>query len=140
MREAKYFVFIFLLLAFVSCDKAFENGKLDGMWRLEKVELGDSEVYPSNIYYSFQRHLVMLGIYHEQAPPFLYMASFDYTAGDIVMCDFYKHPGIEGERDAEELEKLYIYNETERFAVDVLSEDVLLMHTPDGRVYSFRKW
>lgn len=139
MKIIKYILFISLLLL-ASCDKAFENGELDGMWRLEKVEVSGKEIYPSDVYYSFQRHLVMLGVYSEQAPPLLYMANFDYSAGKIVMNNFYAHPGIEGECNLSELEKYYIYNATETFMVDVLNADVLLMHTADGRIYNFRKW
>ncbi len=139
MKTIKYLIIISLLLL-VSCDKAFENGDLDGMWRLEKVEVSGKEIYPSDVYYSFQRHLVMLGVYYEQAPPLLYMANFDYAAGCIVMNNFYAHPGIEGERDMAALERYYIYNETETFVVDVLNSDVLHMHTSDGRTYYLRRW
>lgn len=139
MKGIKYFVVV-LLLVLASCDKAFENGELDGMWRLERVEMNDAELFPENIYFSFQRHLVMLGAYYEQASPLLYMAEFDYLDGAITMQCFYKHPGIDGECSMEDLAMYYIFNSVEVFYVDVLNDKTLLMHTGDGRSYSFRRW
>ena len=37
-----------LTLLLTSCDKAFVNGDLDGMWRLVKVEKGGAEMYPES--------------------------------------------------------------------------------------------
>ncbi len=136
--------FIYIFVAFIaclfSCDKAFENGELDGMWRLKEIEMHGISANPGNICFSFQRHLVLLGKYQEQGAPELYMAEFEHNDGIITMKRFYAYPGVEGVCNKEDLEKYYIFNDVEVFVVDVLSEDALVMHTHDGRVYSFRRW
>ena len=139
MRNFIY-IFVVFIACFFSCDKAFENGDLDGMWRLENVEK-EGDTYPlDGVYYSFQRHLVLLGKYNEQGAPELYMAEFEHSGGEIVMTGFYLYPGVDGVCNKEDLKKYCIYNDPERFVVDVLNNDVLVMHTNDGRIYSFRKW
>ncbi len=136
--------FIYIFVAFIaclfSCDKAFENGELDGMWRLEEVEMHDVSVSPGNVYFSFQRHLVLLGKYQEQGAPELYMADFEHVDGVITMTKFYAYPGVDGICNKEDLKKYYIFNDVEIFIVDVLNDNALVMHTRDGRSYSFRRW
>ena len=65
----KKILYICLLLLLFSCERIFINGELDGMWRLKRVESADEVMYPDSIFYSFQRHLVMMGIYSETQHP-----------------------------------------------------------------------
>ena len=139
MRSARI-IFIAILLAFVACDKAFENGELDGMWKLERVCSSGNEYCPADIYYSFQRHLATLGKYYEQASPFLYLAEFDYSGDVITMTNFKAHPGIENVCNKDDLALFYIYNEvSETFVIDRLDDDMLIMHTGNAE-YCFRRW
>lgn len=133
-------IFSIILLTLSSCDKAFVNGDLDGMWRLERVVYDGEDIVPQRIYYSFQRHIVMFGKYYEEASPFLYMANFSYEDGVLSMDTFKEYPGIEDVCDAAALESMYIYSpEGVVFSVEKLNESNLIMST-DDRVYYFRKW
>ena len=137
----KIFTILFsVMLVLSSCDRAFENGELDGMWRLERVVSDDSELLPQNVYYSFQRHIVMLGRYYEEQMPHLYMAKFACEGSLLEMSMFKEYPGGEDICDSEVLESFCIYNpEGVVFVIERLNDEVLIMQS-DSRKYFFRKW
>lgn len=143
MKNIIYILIALIATSFASCDKAFENGDLDGMWKLVKVETDTGEIFPENIYYSFQRHIVIMGIYAEEGmPQNLYMGYFFHKGTTMVMNNFYRKPGIEGECDPAELENLYIYGydgSDIEFAVKALSNERLVLSTGNLQYY-FRKW
>ena len=110
------------------------------MWRLKRVEFAGSVEYPDTVFYSFQRHLVMMGIYSEtEHPKNWYMARFRYEGDSIFMDNFYRYPGIVGDSDPKELECLHIYDDTMRFKVDYLSNELLQLSYGSIK-YSFVKW
>jgi hypothetical protein len=138
LKKCLFFCAIFLLL--VSCEKIFINGDLDGMWRLERVESADRVEYPDSIFYSFQRHLVMLGIYSETKYPVnWYMGCFEFTGDSLVMDNFYRYPGTDGVRIPEELASLYIFDDVTRYGVMHLSDEMFVIST-DSIQCVFRKW
>lgn len=136
----KKILYICLLLSLLSCERIFINGKLDGMWRLKRVESVDEVVYPDSIFYSFQRHLVMIGIYSEtEHPKNYYMGCFSYDGESIAMNNFYRYPGYNGVSVPEELENLYIYDVTANFEVEHIDNKKLVLSS-FGREYTFIKW
>lgn len=136
----KKIIYICLLLSLFSCERIFINGNLDGMWRLECVESENAAVYPENIFYSFQRHLAMIGIYSEtKHPQNFYMGCFVFEDGFVTMDNFYRYPGMSGDCVPKELENLYIYDIVAKFEVQHLSSEKLVMTSNDIR-YTFRKW
>ena len=136
----KRIIYICLLLLILSCERIFINGELDGMWRLERVESETDVVYPDSIFYSFQRHLVMMGIYSEtEHPKNYYMGCFSYDGNNIVMDNFYRYPGMDGVCVPEELENLYIYDVTANFEVENIDNKKLVLSS-FGREYTFTKW
>lgn len=137
MKKILYLCLLFLLL---SCERIFINGELDGMWRLRRVDNGVVVEHPDSIFYTFQRHLVMLGIYSEtEHPRNWYMGCFEYDGDSIVMNNFYRYPGTDGIRVPKELENLYIYDTIAKFKVEHLSNDMLLLSSSDVE-YTFEKW
>lgn len=136
----KKILYICLLLLAMSCEKIFINGDLDGMWRLQSIENEGSVVYPDSIYYSFQRHLVMMGIFSEtELPKNWYMGCFTYEGDSVTINNFYRYPGTDGICMPEELENLHIYDTIVGFKVEHLDDKVLILSESD-RKYSFRKW
>ena len=143
MKKITYiFLFFAMLIVASSCDKAFVNGDLDGMWRLVKVEKDGREIFPENIYYSFQRHLVMMGDYTEEEglPSNYYMGVFARNGNSMLMNNFYCYPGVSGESNPEELEKLYIFSNEVNFFIENLGSELLVMLSDDNIRYYFRKW
>jgi hypothetical protein len=104
------------------------------------VDNGVVVEHPDSIFYTFQRHLVMLGIYSEtEHPRNWYMGCFEYDGDSIVMNNFYRYPGTDGIRVPKELENLYIYDTIAKFKVEHLSNDMLLLSSSDVE-YTFEKW
>ena len=136
----KKIIYICLVLMMLSCERIFINGDLDGMWRLECVESEAFVVYPEDVFYSFQRHLVMMGIYSEtEHPKNYYMGCFVYENDSIIMDNFYRYPGMDGICVSEELTNLYIYDTTAKFEVVKINKDVLVLFS-SGTKYTFKKW
>ena len=136
----KKILYVCLLLLLLSCERIFINGELDGMWRLRRVDNGVVVEHPDSIFYTFQRHLVMLGIYSEtEHPKNWYMGCFEYEGDSIVMNNFYRYPGTDGIRVPKELENLYIFDTIAKFKVEHLSNDMLLLSSSDVE-YTFEKW
>lgn len=140
-QTGNFFAILFIiLLTLTSCDRAFENGELDGMWRLERVTSDEGDIVPQDIYYSFQRHIVMFGKYFDENMPQLYMGVFTRTGSQLKMEMFKEYPGIDDVCDAAVLESFCIYNpEGVVFDVLVLNDETLVMQS-EGREYYFRKW
>lgn len=136
----KKILYICLLLLICSCERIFINGELDGMWRLQRVESADEVVFPDSIFYSFQRHLLMAGIYSETAHPRnFYMGCFYYDGNSIMMNNFSQYPGTSGVCIPAELDNLYIFDTVAVFNVEHLDDDKLILSS-FGREYSFVKW
>ena len=136
----KKILYLCLLLLLLSCERIFINGELDGMWRLRRVDNGVVVEHPDSIFYTFQRHLVMMGIYSEtEHPKNWYMGCFEYDGDSILMNNFYRYPGTDGIRVPKELENLYIYDTIAKFKVEHLSNDMLLLSSSDVE-YTFEKW
>lgn len=124
---------------FLSCERIYINGELDGMWKLHSVESVDTVAYPVGIYYSFQRHLVRLGEHYEQGFPDYYLAEFDKVSDTLTMFKFYKYPVDLGVSDSKELEKYYIFSDTVRFCVEALDSKLMIL-TNNALRYNFIKW
>lgn len=137
MKRILLFIAVTLLL--LSCERIYINGDLDGMWKLHSVESSDTTVYPENIYYSFQRHLVMLGEHYEEGFPDYYMAEFDKEGNSLTMYNFYECPGLQGISDKEKLKRYFIFGDTVRFCIEALDDDLLVMSS-GGMRYCFSKW
>ncbi|MBR3976397.1 MAG: lipocalin-like domain-containing protein [Bacteroidaceae bacterium] len=135
----KFFVLIALMMLLVSCERIYINGDLDGMWRLQTVETADTVYRPSNIFYSFQRHLVMLGEHKSEGFPNYYMAVFDRKEDTLRMTNFYKYPPASGVSNSIELKKYYIFSDTVDFCIEFLNGEALVMRNGE-RVYNFIKW
>lgn len=94
---------------------------------------------PDNIYYSFQRHLAMLGEYSDEEFPAYYMAEFDKEGNSLTMYNFYEYPGLQGISDKEKLKRYFIFGDTVRFSIEALDDDLLVMSS-GGMRYCFSKW
>lgn len=136
----KKILYLCLLLLCISCERIFINDELDGMWRLQRVESPDEVACPDSIFYSFQRHLVMMGIYSEtEHPKNFYMGRFFYDGDSIIMDNMYRYLGMDGVCVPQELENLYIFDTTAKFRVEHMDNKRMLLSS-FGREYTFVKW
>lgn len=135
----KYIYILIFTLALSACDKVYINGELDGMWKLQQVECDNEIHHPTDIYYSFQRHMAQIGKYHEEGLPLRFIGNMKYMDNTLTIGGFRKF--LEEERicSLEELQQFYLYDETTTFIIDKLDDELLIMHKGNRR-YTLNKW
>lgn len=140
MRKIFQYTVLFLIAAFqTSCDKAFENGDLDGMWRLVKIDTENDYIEPVSIYYSFQRHLVQISKHHDIELPTRYLGNLHYRGDTISMSRFINFPYETQAATLDNLKEFYIYNDSSTFIINALNDDMLIMTSENG-TYTLRRW
>lgn len=130
---------IITILVVTSCDKAFENGDLDGMWRLLKVDSEEASYEPESIYYSFQRHLVQISKHYDTEFPLRYLGNLHYRGDTISMSRFINFPYETQTPTIEELKEFYIYSDSTAFIINTLNDEILIMRN-SGKTYTLRRW
>lgn len=139
MKKALTTIIATLLL--VACDKVYINGDLDGMWQLQKVEKDSNIEYPERIYYSFQRHMVQVGKYYENAEqlPKRYLGEMNYCGNTLVVYNFREFGKEENAATTDILQEYFLYDAQTEFSIEKLDEDYLIMKS-DKATYILEKW
>ena len=127
------------IVALTACDKAFINGDLDGMWKLQQVESSSSTHYPTDIYYSFQRHMAQISKHYEEKLHLRYLGNLYYRGDTVTMSGFRKFLEEEIVASPEILEVFYLQNDSTVFNIEKLNDETLIMYSEDRR-YTLRKW
>ncbi|MBQ5662983.1 MAG: lipocalin-like domain-containing protein [Bacteroidaceae bacterium] len=135
----RFFLILLLVPMLVACDKVYINGDLDGMWQLQRVERGENTHTPSDIYYSFQRHLTFVSKHYDEKMPYRFLGNLSYYGDTIVMSGFRKFLEEEIIATPDILSAFYLYADTTLFVIESLNDDFLIMNSRDGR-YTLRRW
>lgn len=129
----------FLLTA---CDKLPANGDLDGMWQLIEVEHNGviRNVKEGQVYMSIQLKLFMLG---DRVNSMRYYGYFNHEGDSIFFWQF-SYPSMNEsdddnnlpveEEDKGELERWGFYSLKERFKVEKLTKDLLIMQSDSVKI------
>ncbi len=137
MKRALYILFATTL--FAACDRVYINGNLDGMWRLENVVYPDSTAYPSQIFYSFQRHMTQVSEHNDSTFPIRFLGNLYYDGTILTMSHFYDFPLESNPATTNMLKKFHLYSDSTIFQVQSLDEEWLIMKSEE-RIYTLRKW
>jgi hypothetical protein len=132
-------IILLCITALTACDKAFINGDLDGMWKLQQVESATDTHRPTDIYYSFQRHLTFISKHYEEKQPIRYLGNLHYNGDTIIMSGFRKFLEEQIAASPEILKQFYLYDDSTKFIIDKLDDETLIMKDGERR-YSLRKW
>ena len=127
------------LIVFISCDKAFINDELDGMWKLQQIECGEETQKTTDIYYSFQRHMVQISKHYEEETPLRYIGNLKHKNDTIIINGFRKFLEEDIIATPDILKKFYLYSDSVIFNIEKLNEETLVMQN-NNRRYIFRKW
>lgn len=132
-------IMCFLLTA---CDKLPANGDLDGMWQLIEVEHNGviRNVKEGQVYMSIQLKLFMLG---DRVNSMRYYGYFNHEGDSIFFWQF-SYPSMNEsdddnnlpveEEDKGELERWGFYSLKERFKVEKLTKDLLIMQSDSVKI------
>ena len=135
------------LLCFSACrDSYYIEHDLHGMWQVTSIEKLDSnqvvEKYDGQLYYLFQRTMVMLGYQHSDESWIVnrYIAHLDFVAPDSVgMGDFRGADGKYEEKiSLRNLHKFGIYQDYTTFCVEKRKRSLIL--TSDNVCIKLRKY
>lgn len=133
------FILSAMTVALASCDRVYINGDLDGMWQLQKVELPDSDVYPRNIYYSYQRHMAQVSENYEEGLPLRYLGFLEYSGNSLKMSGFRKFLEEDIIATERELSRFFLYDTATTFKVEKLDAEQLILQSERGR-YLLKRW
>ena len=134
-------------LVLTSCESYLVNGDLDGFWQVKSIEdkqTGDITRCKGDIYYSFQRELVLVSYTSPETPTGQskenYIAYFTHENDSIYMTDFRIYLDRNGKQaPLSELEKFGLYELYNTFAVEELNRSSLVLSSEKTRI-SLKKY
>ena len=133
---------MFVIALMVSCESYRIHGDLDGFWQVQSIEnkqTGEITKCNGDIYYSFQRELVLVSYVSPNIPQGQikenHIAYFSHENGEIAMTDF----RIYIDKDAtptplSKLEKFGLYDTYNTFQVEKLSNKNLILNSDKARI------
>lgn len=133
---------MFVIALTVSCESYRIHGDLDGFWQVQSIEnkqAGEITKCNGDIYYSFQRELVLVSYVSPNIPQGQikenHIAYFSHENGEIAMTDF----RIYIDKDAtptplSKLEKFGLYETYNTFQVEKLSNKNLILNSDKARI------
>lgn len=130
---------IICAIALTACDKVYINGELDGMWRVSQVEYTDSTCQPTDIFYSFQRHMTQISKHYEEEIPMRFIGNLTYRGDIITMSGFRKYLEEDRVCSPEELKMFHLHSDSTIFTIEKLDDEILIMKNDVGK-YILRKW
>ena len=133
---------LFAVMTISSCESYLIHDELDGFWQatsIEDKESGEMRHCNGDIYYSFQRDLVLITYVSPTIPvgkmKESYIAYFAYDNDSIAMTDFriyYDNNGAQA--PLAELEKFGLYETFNTFFVEKLSNSSLILNSKGSRI------
>lgn len=148
MKTSLYKALVILITTFmISCESYLIHGDLDGFWQvanLENKETGVITDYNGDVYYSFQRELVLVTYILPHRPQGQikenYIAYFTHQGDSIVMTDFRIYLDKEAKQaPLSKLEKFGLYSTHNAFHIDILDKSSLILDSDKARI-TLRKY
>lgn len=129
-------------LVLTSCESYLVNGDLDGFWQVKSIEdkqTGDITRCKGDIYYSFQRDLVLVSCTQSSNPTGQmkenYIAYFTHENDTITMTDFRIYLDRDGKQaPLQNLEKFGLYELYNVFRVEELTGKSLVLDSEKAHI------
>lgn len=143
MKRIIYKILILLtVISTSSCESYHIHGDLDGFWQvssIENKETGEIAQCNGDLYYSFQRELVLISYVSPNAPTGLmkenYIAYFTHENDSIYMTDFRIYLDRSGKQaPLSKLEKFGLYDTYNSFCVEELTSKSLILNSQKARI------
>ena len=138
-----------LIVSLSACESYLINGILDGMWQLQSIERNNPDTIFQNqgdLFYSFQRHTVVIGDYnnpHELIGHLKneqYVSLFEYNGDSISMGDFRYYYGREDiVVPLDSLKRFGLYDKYTSFHIEELTTKRLVLRS-DSALITMRKY
>ena len=142
MKRQIYTIMTLLALVLTSCESYLVNGNLDGFWQVTSIEnkqTGELTRCKGDIYYSFQRELVLVSYVSPNVPTGQikenHIAYFTHKDDSIFMTDFRIYIDKEGTSSPlSKLEKFGLYDIYNTFQVEKLNKKSLILNSNKARI------
>ena len=143
MRKHVYRIILLLVVMFTSsCESYHIHGDLDGFWQatsIENKESGEITYCNGDIYYSFQRDLVLISYISPTIPTGKmkenYIAYFAHENDSIAMTDFRIYSAPDGaQAPLVKLEKFGLHETFNTFFVEKLDRSSLILNSKGSRI------
>ena len=150
MQRCIYNIFVLaIVIAFTACDSYLINGELDGMWQLQSIERNNPDTTirnEGNLFYSFQRHTILIGDYNNPNGPVGQLKSEQYDClferiGDsIKMEEFQLYYQRENQPyDTTRLKRFGLYEKKNAFHIEELTIKRLVLRS-DSALLTMRRY
>lgn len=150
MKRRFYHILTFIIISsFTACDNYLINGQLDGIWQLQTIERNNPDTIISNegdLFYSFQRHTVLVGDYINpgehvgQLKTEQYDCLFERIGDSIMMQEFQLYYMRENQPyDTTKLKKFGLYEKKNAFRIEELTIKRLRLRS-DSALLTMRKY
>lgn len=141
MKKYIYKTLVLLTIMLASCESYLIHGDLDGFWQVTSIEnkqSGDITECEGDIYYSFQRDLVLISYVSPDIPEGQmkenHIAYFTYENDSIIMTDFRIYLENGKQTPLSQLEKFGLHEEFNTFLVERLDSKSLILNSERTRI------
>ena len=142
MKKYIYRTFIILVFALTSCESYLIHGNLDGFWQVKSIEnkqTGEITQCKGDIYYSFQRDLILVSYISPETPKGQmkdnYIAYFTHEDNFISMTDFRIYIDRDGKvAPLSKLAKFGLYDTFNTFNVEKLDNRSLVLDSDKAHI------
>lgn len=140
---------IVAIASLTACDSYLINGHLDGMWQLQTIERNNPDTIIRNegdLFYSFQRHTVLIGDYNNpnelvgHLKDEQYVSLFEYEGDSLIIGEFhlyYKRENLP--YDTTRLRRFGVYDKQTIFHIEELTAKRLVLRS-DSALITMRKY
>ena len=143
MKKYTYiFIVLFTVVLASSCESYQIHGELDGFWQVQSIEnkqTGDITECKGDIYYSFQRELVLISYVSPNIPTGQtkenFIAYFTHKNNVIIMSDFRIYIDKNGKQaPLSKLANFGLYDTFNTFDVEKLNNSSLILNSDKARI------
>lgn len=150
MQRRIYNILVFtIVIAFTACDSYLINEELDGIWQLQTIERNNPDTIISNegdLFYSFQRHTILIGDYNNPNENVGQLKSEQYDClferiGDIIMMEEFQlyYQREDQPYDTTRLKRFGLYEKKNTFHIEELTIKRLVLRS-DSALLTMRRY
>lgn len=147
-KKQTIFLMVISLICYSSCkENSYIENEMHGLWQVSTIEefvTGEIIQGEGNLYFSFQRNMMILGYRNESKPigtglSGQYICEFDLMGDSIRMGDFRNRGNLESKVPLKNLHRFGIYDEYTTFAIERPNRSLLVLKSDKAHI-TMRKY
>lgn len=147
-RHIRIILALIIATSLTACDNYLINGHLDGMWQLQTIERSPDDIIRNegDLFYSFQRHTVLIGDYNNpnelvgHLKDEQYVSLFEHVGDSLIIGEFHLYYKRENQPyDTTRLKRFGVYDKQTTFHIEELNAKHLVLRS-DSALLTLRKY